>query len=209
MSTKLILIRHGQTEWNLKKKYCGFTDIGLNATGRAQVKKLQKKLENYKINIIYSSDRKRAIQSAKILFNKREMKIIPDLKEVGFGIFEGLSYKQIMKKHGLLYSKWLSKPYSISLPKGESLKILEKRVSKAIRKIASLHKNKVIAIVCHGGVTSVFLNHIMKTKDFWGRVTDSASLTIVEFKNNKWKIILFNDTKHLSRLRRDLTKLTK
>lgn len=193
MPTRLLIIRHGQTEWNLKKKYCGFTNIGLNATGRKQVMQLRKTLKNYTIDKIYASDRKRAIQSAKILFSKRKIEIVPDLKEMGFGIFEGLSYKEIMKKYGKLYSKWLNKPYSVALPKGESLKILEKRVVKAIKKIVSLNKDKTIAIVCHGGVTSAFLNHILKTKDFWGRVTDSASLTIVEVINNKWKIILFND----------------
>ncbi|MFH1199235.1 MAG: histidine phosphatase family protein [Candidatus Omnitrophota bacterium] len=198
MPTKLILIRHGQTQWNLKKKYCGFADIGLNATGKQQAKKLQKRLKNQVIDKIYVSDRKRAIQSAKILFKERKIKIVPGLKEMNFGIFEGLTYKQIIKKYGKLYSKWLNKPYSITLPKGEGLKGLEKRVAKAIKKIVSLNKNKTMAIVCHGGVTSAFLNYILKTKDFWGRVTDSTSLTIVEITNNKWKIILFNDTAHLA-----------
>jgi len=197
MATKLILIRHGQTQWNLRKRYCGFTDIGLNAAGRQQATRLQKKLKSQAIDRVYVSDRERAIQSAKIIFKGRKIIVVPVLREISFGIFEGLSYQQIMKKYGVLYSQWLNKPYSIRPPKGEGLKDLEKRVVKVINKIVSLNKNKTVALVCHGGVISVFLNYILETKDFWAKVTDSASVSIVEYNKNKWKIVLFNDISHL------------
>ncbi|MEW5758001.1 MAG: histidine phosphatase family protein [Candidatus Omnitrophota bacterium] len=203
MAVKLLLIRHGQTNYNLKKRYSGFADVGLNKTGKQQARGLVKKLEKEKIHKIYASDRKRAIQTAKILFKNREIEKISDLREIHFGVFEGLTYKEILQKYPVIYKRWLKNPYKITVPKGESLSDLKKRVIRAIKKIMNSAKGgsasggKTVAIVTHGGVISVFLNHLLKTRDFWNTIPKSASLSIVEHKNKKIKINLFNDVSHL------------
>ncbi len=84
-----------------------------------------------------------------------------------FGIFEGLTYKQIMKKFPDTYKKWISNPFKIVIPRGESLDILKKRVVTAFRKIILRHPNQTVAVVCHGGTISAFINHLLKSKDFW------------------------------------------
>jgi len=198
MATKLILIRHGETDLNLKKRYCGFLDIDINAKGRKQASKLCKRLNAEKIDKAYSSDRKRALHTAKIIFRKIKIEKIPGLREMHFGIFEGLTYKQIMEKYPLVYTRWLKQPYSLTIPKGEGLPGFKKRVIAALTKITRLNKNKTIAVVAHGGVISAFLNHILKSKDFWGHIPNSGSLSIIEYRNARPKIKLFNDTVHLN-----------
>jgi alpha-ribazole phosphatase len=197
MYTKLILIRHGETDWNLKRKYCGFLDIGINEEGKKQARKLYERLKEEKIQKVYSSDRKRTIQTAKIIFKKIKIEKIPDLREMHFGIFEGLTYRQIMKRYPLVYKKWLKDPYDTAIPEGEELREFKKRIVRAFKEIIALNKNKTVAVVAHGGVISAFLNHILKSKNFWDHLPNSSSLSIVEYKNGKPKIKLFNDTLHL------------
>ncbi|MCK9602871.1 MAG: histidine phosphatase family protein [Candidatus Omnitrophica bacterium] len=198
MPTKLILIRHGETDLNLKKRYCGFLDIAINARGRKQAGKLYQRLRDEKIDKVYSSDRKRAVQTAKIIFKKRKIEILPGLREMHFGIFEGLTYKQIMKKHPMVYKKWLKDPYRITIPEGEGLPGLKKRVIASLTKVIRLNKNRTIAVVAHGGVISAFLNHILKSRDFWKHIPKSTGLSVIEFRKNKPEIKLFNDIRHLN-----------
>lgn len=206
MTTKLILIRHGSTDWNVKQRYCGFVDIALNNKGKIQAKRLRRRLENKTVHKVYSSDRKRAIQTAGIIFKGYDIEIIPDLREMHFGIFEGLTYKQIMNKFPEIYKKWIKNPFETVIPSGESLDILNKRVVKAFKKITLRHPNQTVAVVCHGGTISAFINHILKSKDFWKHIPQSASLTVMELKNNKFKINLLNDISHLSGIKIDAVK---
>lgn len=198
MATKLILIRHGQTRWNSQKRYSGFIDVSLNKNGRLQAEKLCERLKDVIVHKIYSSDRKRAVQTAKIAFTGAEIEKIPDLREVHFGVFEGLTYKEIMQRYPVIYKKWLRNPFAIKIPKGESMSNFKRRIIKALKKIISENKNRTVAIVSHGGAISIFLNSIMKSREFWGQIPHSASLSIVECKNGAAKVKLFNDIKHLS-----------
>lgn len=197
MPTRLILIRHGTTGWNLKKRYLSFTDIGLNHKGKDEAKRLSERLKREEIHKVYTSDRKRSIQTAEIIFKRVEVEKTPDLREMHFGCFEGLTYKDIMKRHPVIYKKWLKDPFSVTIPEGEGLGNFKKRVLKAFKSIISLNKEKTVAVVCHGGPISIFLNHVLKSKNFWKHIPASASLSIVEFKNGRAKIKLINDTAHL------------
>ncbi|MCX5705871.1 MAG: histidine phosphatase family protein [Candidatus Omnitrophica bacterium] len=197
MPTKLILIRHGETDFNRKKRYSGFANIPLNSKGKRQAGELHKRLKKEKIHKIYVSDRKRAIESAGIAFKDREIELISELREMHFGIFEGLTYKEIMKKHPKIYSRWLKDPFCVNIPRGEALVDFRKRVVKALKNIIAKNKNKTVAVVCHGGPISIFVNHILKSRDFWKYIPKSASLSIIEHKRGKSKIRSLNDTRHL------------
>ncbi|MDD4893750.1 MAG: histidine phosphatase family protein [Candidatus Omnitrophica bacterium] len=209
MATKLLLIRHGSTDWNVLQRYCGFVDIALNKRGRAQARRLHRRLKDETVHKVYSSDRKRAIETAGIIFKGYDIEEVPDLREMHFGIFEGLTYKQIMKKFPDTYKKWIDNPFETVIPSGESLDILRKRVTKALKKIILKHPGQTVAVVCHGGVISTFINHILKSNDFWKHIPQSASLTILELKDKKIKINLLNDVSHLSGIKIDAVKFKK
>lgn len=204
--TKLILIRHGSTDWNVKHRYCGFFDIALNSKGKAQAKRLRKRLKNEIVHKVYSSDRKRAIQTAGIIFKGYDVEQVPDLREMHFGIFEGLTYKQIIKRFPAAYKKWISNPFETIIPSGESLGLLKKRVIRALKRIILRHPNQTVAVVCHGGAISAFINYILKSTEFWKHIPQSASLTILEVKNKKFKICLLNDVSHLNGIKIDAVR---
>jgi len=198
MPTKLILIRHGITAWNQQRRYCGHKDVCLSSEGKRQAAKLRKKLESVNCDRIYVSDRKRAIQTAKIIFDGSAITQIKNLREINFGVFEGLNYEEIRKKYPSLHKKWLRDPFNNHIPKGEYLYSFKKRINSAIKRIIRLNQGKTIAVVCHGGTIAMFITSLLKKKSFWRYVPGAASVSIVEYRKNKPRLKLFNCTKHLN-----------
>jgi broad specificity phosphatase PhoE len=198
MQTKLILIRHGVTDWNAKKKYCGYKDVPLNADGRKQARMLRKRLSAIPIDVIYTSDLKRAVKTARLALGSAKITKIKELREINFGALEGLDHEQIMKKYPIPYTNWLKNPFKKhALPGAECMAAFKQRITKAIKKIISAHRGKTIAVFCHGGTISVIFTNILKKKEFWRYVPKSTSVSIVEYIADKPRIKLFNCTKHL------------
>lgn len=196
MSTKLLLIRHGVTAWNIQKKYCGIRDIPLGREGRRQARRLRRRLRGKNIAHVYASDRKRAIQTARIIFD-HTITAIPELREIHFGVFEGMTHDEILKKHGPLYQRWLKNPMGTPIPKGEDMTRFKKRLLGILKTITRRHPGETIAVVCHGGVIGMIMTHLKKTKNFWRYVPGSASLSTLTYANNAFRIIRFNDRRHL------------
>lgn len=199
MQTTLYLIRHGVTGWNKKKKYCGYMDVPLSAEGRGQAKMLSVRVKGVKFDAVYASNLKRALKTASIVFGKRRAIIqVPELQEMNFGVLEGLNHDEIVKKYGRVYSDWLRDPFKNNLPKGEPIGAFQKRITKAVKRIIAANRGKTVAAVCHGGAISVFVMAILKKKSFWKYVPRSTSVTVIEYRNNKPRIALFNCTHHLT-----------
>lgn len=182
---RIVLIRHGCTRFNLQKKYSGSTDVPLSKRGIMDVKKARRHLAGEKIDVIYCSDLRRAIQTCKIIFPKKEFKKTRGLREIDFGIFEGLTHRQITRKYPKIYSAWLKDPFKVKVPRAESFADFQKRVNSAFKEIIEASSKKTAAIVCHGGTISVFINSILKKKDFWGHIPKSAGIIIIEYKKGK------------------------
>jgi broad specificity phosphatase PhoE len=202
MLTRIFLIRHGTTSWNKQRRYCGCRDISLCDEGKAQARKLHGQLKGISFDAIYSSDRKRVLQTCRIVFNKTKPTRLSALREINFGVLEGLRHSQIMQKYGQLYENWLKDPYKNNLPKAEPMPVFKRRVRTALTKIARINRGKTIAVVCHGGVIGVYISSIKKSRDFWRYVPKATSVTVVEHKRGKPLIRKFNDIAHLSRQER-------
>jgi alpha-ribazole phosphatase len=194
MSTRLILIRHGETDWNAAKRYLGHADINLNKKGKQQAKTLCEVLDKKEICKVYSSDLKRAANFSKIIFKDFNIEKLIELREINFGIFEGQTYSEIMKKHSKIYKKWVKHPFKAFVPKAEKLIDFNKRVLSVFKKILSDNKNKTVAVVTHSGPIRMFINNITGAKDVWKVRIDNASITIVEYRNKKLDIKLLNFT---------------
>ncbi|MDD5130498.1 MAG: histidine phosphatase family protein [Candidatus Omnitrophica bacterium] len=198
MVTKLILIRHGITEWNKQGRYCGCQDVRLSQAGKLQVIKLRKMIKSISFDKVYCSDRKRALETRYILFGNGGFTKVKGLREINFGVFEGLKHSEIMKKYPEVYKKWLRDPYKGRVPQAEPMQIFKKRVKRVIKKILCFNRGKTVAVVCHGGVIGMLVSSILKNKNFWGYVPSPASITIVEYRSNKYKIDKFNNKAYLS-----------
>lgn len=168
---RLILIRHGETADHLAGKYCGFTDPSLNNKGRRQAERLAAKLKDARVDAVYSSDLRRAYETAAIIFKSKTIKKMPELREMNFGIFEGLKYREIVRKYPEVYRDWINDPSKIKVPAGESFGTFSRRVKDALSFILSWRKKGVIAVVTHAGPIRVI----------FGVEQEIATYTIIEY----------------------------
>lgn len=163
---KLIFIRHGQTDWNVKGKIQGSYDSDLNNTGIKQAMELSKKLikNKYEFTKIYSSPQKRALKTAEILSESSNVDyvVINDLKEINMGEWEGLSWKEVEENYPTEYREWkLNRRYK-SPPKGESYQNMLQRVLKSLHRIINESSDDVV-IVSHSAVIMCLQCYITNT----------------------------------------------
>ena len=189
-SGKLILIRHGETEDSREKRYCGFSNLSLNRRGILQAKGLLRKLKEVRVDKVYSSDLMRASQTAGIIFANLPVEEKKSLREMNFGIFEGLTYQELMRKHAEIYSKWIANPCAVSIPSGESLNNLAKRVREGLTRILSQNRQRTVALVTHAGPISVILCDIagLDLSKIWQIKVDLASVNIIEFSKGSGRV---------------------
>ncbi len=184
MPTRMILIRPGETDWSYKKRYCSFNDIPLNKRGKAQARQVSKRLRGFDVHKIYSSDMKRAFQFARTVFKGRHIKKSPGLREIDFGVFEGLKYQKIIDKYPEIYTRWIDSPTEVTIPEGENLEDMAERTRKVLVKILSSSKGKTAAIFAHAGPIKVILCDSLKLdlNQIWKVKTELASINIIWVK---------------------------
>lgn len=182
---KLFLIRHGQTDWNLKGKIQGSCDIELNDTGIKQAEELSNKIldASYKFSKIYSSPQRRAVKTAVILSRVTNMEYITigGLEEINLGEWEGLSWVEVKEKYPVEYEKWYINRRYTRPPMGESYQDMLERVLTSINKIIDESCDDV-AIVTHSAVimciqcymTNTPFDEMMKFK------TDNTSIIEID-----------------------------
>ncbi|MCX5678281.1 MAG: histidine phosphatase family protein [Candidatus Omnitrophica bacterium] len=197
MPKKVILVRHGRTRWNAERRYMGVTDIDLDDTGLAQAEKLKKRLSLEEIDKVYASDSCRALNFASIIFDRKPIVKMRELREMNFGVLEGMTYEEILRKYPKVYDEWLSDIHSANIPEGESMQSMKERVLGAFNKITSANRGKILAIVTHAGPIRVIVNDITRSVNFWDVMPDSASVSVIEFADKMPKVVLINDTSHL------------
>ena len=201
---KIFIVRHGQTSGNRARKYFGITDIELNEEGIIQAGLISKRLERENICRIYSSNLKRAFKTAEIIAKPHKINVESkkDLMEINFGDWEGLSFQEIQKGYPHEFSKWQNNIMDFTIPHGESVLELKKRVEPAFSEILNSAVENNVVIVTHGGPIRVILSKILSPNaletTFWKIKQDNAALNIIENMDNTQIISLVNDTSHLN-----------
>ena len=155
--TRIIAIRHGETDWNVATRIQGSTDIPLNETGRQQATQAAMGLKDEAIDAIYSSHLSRAHDTAKAIATHHGLIVHtePDLQERQFGHFEGLSWQEIEQQHANDARAWRSRDPHFTPTGGESLLTLRHRIMGVVNVIAAQHIGQQIVIATHGGVLDV------------------------------------------------------
>ncbi|MGN0026894.1 MAG: alpha-ribazole phosphatase [Clostridium sp.] len=182
---KIFLVRHGETDWNLKGKIQGNTDIELNETGIKQAYELSNKMleKNYKFSKIYSSPQKRALQTAKILSENTDIEciVVDKLKEMNLGKWEGLAWSEVRENYPLEYKEWFVKRRYTKTPNGESYEEMLERVLDSLYKIIDDNSDNIV-IVTHSAVIMSLQCYITNT-DFDKMTkfrTDNASILEID-----------------------------
>lgn len=203
MGCRLYLVRHGETAWNSEMKFQGHSNVPLSERGRAQARLLARRLANNPITAFYASDLKRAYETAMILAEPHGLPVEPldSLREMNFGVWEGLTMSEIKEKGGGLAERWWSDPLHTRIPAGETLKDLACRVNETISRIIRRYLNgQEVVVVSHGGPIRAFIATTlgMNLNFYWRLRLDNACLNIIEFRDiDQGILVLFNDCSHL------------
>ncbi len=156
--TEILLIRHGETDWNVEKRLQGHIDIGLNDKGRWQADALGNALANEVLHAVYASDLQRALLTAQAIASAQGLTVRTEqlLRERCYGALEGMSYQEISEAYPDIYVAWRSRDIHARFPPGDSpaetLAEFSGRVVNAVVAIADKHPEQKIAVVTHGGV---------------------------------------------------------
>lgn len=198
---KLLLTRHGQTDWNIAGRYQGQSDIPLNQTGWSQAEGLAKRLSTEKIHAIYSSDLSRAKDTAQAIakFHQLEIQTDSHWRELSFGDWEGMNYKEMSAHSPNVFSKWMIDPQHTSTPNGETLYELSKRVTSAFDEIKNKHKDQTVLVVSHSGALQALLAILLGVdlNRYWQFKVSQASLSELNVFSDSVTLNLLNDTHHL------------
>lgn len=150
--TRIIAVRHAQSEGNLAGFFCGHTDVALSALGRRQAEVTANYLEHVSIDRIYSSDLLRVVMTARPTAERRGLAIIRerDLREVYMGVWEGLPHSEVMRDYAEAAHAWHHDFVNAVCTGGESVRQLAARVSAAFRRIADENPGRTVAVFSHG-----------------------------------------------------------
>lgn len=201
MPTKLVLVRHGETEFNKSSRYQGVLDIELNDKGKQQAEKLYNFLKDEDFDVIYSSTLKRAYNTIKDIADYQDKKVhtLKELKEINFGEWEGLTFSEIEEKYPQLAEKWAKNPMCCKPPEGEHIKEVEQRVGKTIDMIISKNPDKKILISTHGGIVRIIIAYLLdlSLSRIFSIEVSNVSISRIKFYEHYPVIKLLNSTYHL------------
>ena len=162
--SRVLFIRHAQTE--MAGRFCGHSDPDLNTQGRMQLTSLTGLLSAEPIDIVYSSDLRRASATAQGIAAVRQIPQVvrPALREIDFGQWEGMSWEQIEQMDPEYARKWMGRYPHLAAPSGESFQAFEARVLEEVKFLLDGNR-RPIAVVTHGGVLRVVLRHLCGQSD--------------------------------------------
>jgi broad specificity phosphatase PhoE len=200
-----MLIRHGDTTWNVDEIFRGRANVELNETGIKQAELLAKHLADERIAAIYSSPLKRALKTAEIIALPHHIDVItaPELVDFDYGEWQGLSHDTVKERYQTLYAQWSSNPHLAKVPKGESLDDVRERVLSLVDRIITNHEGTV-ALVSHRVVGKVLICALLglDSSHFWNIRLDTCGITTFVYQDKSFILEKHNDTSFLKSIDR-------
>jgi len=199
---RILLARHGQTEWNAQRRFQGKTDVPLNESGLNEARMLAERLKNWPVDAIYTSPLSRALETAKIVsglnVNAARLEVRSELEEMSFGSWEKLSVHDVAKSFPGYYEAWKDDPSKVVPPGGESFEDVVKRVKPVLDGILNREDQEVL-IVAHGGVIRAIVVLLLglSPSGIWHMRLDNCALVGLVSKDVKASLLFWNDTHHL------------
>jgi probable phosphoglycerate mutase len=203
-TTKLCLIRHGETNWNAERRLQGHTDIPLNEKGVLQARQMAQAIKNSKLlfDVLYTSDLKRAADTANAIVKLFgvEARVDSALRERHFGVLQGLTIQEAPLLQPVIWHAHITRDLEHDLEGGESIQQFALRVHTSLDKLQEQHSGKTILLVSHGGTLDMMYRIASKQDLSTERVASvpNASLNwITHQQDNGWSIERWADTRHL------------
>jgi len=204
--TDILLIRHGETDWNVERRLQGHCDIALNAEGARQAAALAVVLRDEALDAIFSSDLQRAHDTAQAIATVRGMTVQtdPGLRERCFGAFEGLIHSEISERYPADFLAWkqrdLDARYTAGERRAETLREFAARALSSVTRLAGMQGHRRIAVVTHGGVLDTLYRHAYDLGYEHARNFDvlNASINRLKWDGDRFHVLHWADVTHLA-----------
>ena len=206
VNTHVLLIRHGQSRGNAERRFGGHTDTPLSARGRRQAEATAKALAAEKFTAIYSSDLKRAVETAKPLaqLTRAHLETSDAFRERSVGVMEGLTFEEAAAQYPEQYAALLHREFEHVLLGGESYRQTLDRASRKLDEAIEKNRGGRIAVFTHTGAICILILHLMgaldspELKPVW-IATANCGISRFELRDDGFvRVLALNDTRHLS-----------
>jgi len=203
-TTEIILVRHGETEWNLSGRWQGHADSALSKRGVSQAEFLGKRIKSMPVDAVYSSDLERAMHTSRLAVVSSHWDALPmaELRERGLGVLEGMTTSEMQSKQSDVYHQFLNNGPEYQPPGGESFQQFFDRCSNAVENLVDMHPGKKILCFTHGGVLGVIFRKVLNLgldveRNF---LLLNCSINRIQKSNGKWHLVSWGDVAHLQEL---------
>ncbi|HHX88107.1 MAG TPA: histidine phosphatase family protein [Firmicutes bacterium] len=198
----IILIRHGETEWNKEKIFRGHKDVPLNGRGQGQARDTARALTGFKIDEVYSSPLSRAMMTAREIAAGHDLPVFPreSFIDIDFGVWEGLSLKEIQQKYPREYRSWVETPHLWKASGGETLLEVRERSWKELLQLIREVSGETLVVVTHRVVLKMLLMAVLGMGDnqFWMLQQGPCALNVIKYWGGRgFTVECLNDICHL------------
>ncbi len=203
--TLIILVRHGQTEWNRVERFRGRADVPLNETGLAQAEAMGGRVASeWKPVAMYSSPLSRAVKTAEAIAKhlRLPVQIHPGLADIDYGEWQGLTPDEVKQRWPQEIGAWYNAPHTAHIPGGETLDDLRARGMACINELGARHAGQTIVLVGHTVINRIILLAVMGlgNERFWRLKQDTCAINVFEAESGDFTIASLNDTCHFRRM---------
>lgn len=200
----VILVRHGETDWNRDKIFRGRADIPLGEQGKKQAERVAEALKECRLAALYSSPLSRSMQTAEAIARHQACPVteLEEISDIDYGDWQGKPLKEVLAEYPDLCALWESAPDKARIPRGESLRGVQDRALPKVLQIAADHSGP-IAVVSHRVVLKVVILGLLGlgVERFWSLKLDTCGVTIFDITQERKTLVRFNDVGHLAGLR--------
>jgi len=203
--TEIMLVRHGETEWNVEEIFRGRIDIELNETGMKQAELLAEYLSHLQLEAICSSPLKRALTTAETIagYHKLGVNVAPGLIDFNYGEWQGLPHQEVKDKYKELYAEWINSPDQVRIPAGESLDDVRERALGVVKNVVARYEGTV-ALVSHRVVNKVLICALLglDNSHFWNIKQDTGGTTTFTYEKERFILTEHNNPAYLKSLQK-------
>jgi phosphoserine phosphatase len=206
MTTRIVLIRHGQTAWNREARFRGQSDVPLEKFGLEQAEVTGSYVAaRWPVVAVYASPLGRTMKTAEAVARAQGLQAQPleGLIDINFGQLQGLLATEAEERYPDLFRAWAERPHTVSFPGGESLEIVRARITAAMEQVVARHRGQSIALVSHTVANRVLLCVVLGWGNdrFWRMHQETCAVNIFDVADDgAFTIVQLNDTGHLQQL---------
>lgn len=201
---RIILLRHGETTWNIEGRYQGQEDTPLSPQGLEQGRKAALALKNIPIDRAISSPLSRSFETCRMAADYHHLTVMKDgrLIEISHGLWEGIHADEIEARYPKEFRLWHTHPEQVQMPEGENLEDVRKRAREAFDEYAAKYDGETVLVAAHDAVNKAIICDLLglDMSHFWQIKQDNACINVLECDKGIWRLVTLNSTAHLGYL---------